>query len=112
MRKAGYPCPCGGKVEWKREKIVYEGIDCGVLDIESCRKCGNEYLPEESMSVVEKKLKGAGLWGVKRKEASLWRSGSSVLVRIPRDIAKELDLRPNEKVQIYTEGKNRLIIET
>ncbi|MBI2672359.1 hypothetical protein HYX16_05480 [Candidatus Woesearchaeota archaeon] len=56
MKKLAYPCPCGGRIKWKKEKVVYEGIDCGVLDIEYCPKCGEEYLPEESMKIVEEKI--------------------------------------------------------
>ncbi|MBI2672356.1 hypothetical protein HYX16_05465 [Candidatus Woesearchaeota archaeon] len=111
MKKLAYPCPCGGKVEWKTDKVVYQGVDCGVLDIEYCPKCGEEYLPEESMEIVEEKLKKAGLWGIKRKEVNLWRSGSSVLLRIPKDIAKTLNLKPDEKVMVYAEGKKRLVVD-
>lgn len=111
MKKLSYPCPCGGKVEWKNDKVVVEGIDCGVLDIEYCPKCGEEYLPEESMKVVEEKLKKAGLWGVKRREVNLWKSGNSVLIRIPKDIANNLNLKPDEKVILHTEGNKKIIIE-
>ena len=37
MEKINYPCPCGGKLKWKRERFVREGIDCGILDIEYCK---------------------------------------------------------------------------
>jgi len=56
MKKLAYPCLCGGKIEWKKDKVVYKGVDCGVLDIMFCRKCGEEYLPEKSMKIVEEKL--------------------------------------------------------
>ncbi len=111
MEKIQYPCPCGGKIEWKKDKVVIEGVDCGILDVEYCPKCKEEYLPEESMIIVEKKLKEAGLWGIKRKEATLWKSGSSVLLRIPKEIADSLNLKPSEKVAIHTEGKNKLVID-
>ncbi|MEK6974242.1 MAG: hypothetical protein AABW41_03340 [Nanoarchaeota archaeon] len=110
MEKIKYPCPCGGIIEWKNEKVIIEDIDCGVLDIEICPKCGEKYFPEESMETVENKLKEAGLWGVPRKEVTLWKSGNSVLLRIPGDMAKKLNLKPDEKVTIYAEGKNKVII--
>ncbi len=43
MEKLNYPCPCGGKVKWKKEKVVQDGIDCGVLDVEYCDTCGEMY---------------------------------------------------------------------
>lgn len=54
MEKIKYPCPCGGKIEWKTDKVIVQGIDCGTLDVEYCNKCEEEYLPEESMEVVKK----------------------------------------------------------
>src|SRR3989338_2743235 len=111
MKKINYPCPCGGKVEWKKDSIIVEGVECGVLDVEYCSKCGEEYFSEETMEIVEQKLKENGLWGVQRKEATLWRSGSSVLLRIPKDITQQLNLKPDEKVSIYREGKRRLVID-
>jgi len=111
IKKIQYPCPCGGKIEWKKDKVIIQGIDCGILDVEYCQKCNEEYLPEESMKIVEKKLKEAGLWGIKRKEVNLWKSSGSVLLRIPKDIADSLNLKPDEKVTIYAEGKKRLIVD-
>ncbi len=60
-KKISYPCPCGGSIRWKRERIIQEGIDCGMLDVEVCDSCGEEYLPQESMQIIEQKLKEAGL---------------------------------------------------
>ncbi len=111
IEKKQFPCPCGGKIKWVRDKVFIQGIDCGTLDVELCQKCGEEYMPEESMEIVEKKLKEAGLWGIKRREVNLWKSGSSVLLRIPKDIADNLNLKPYEKVTIYSEGKKKLIVD-
>lgn len=104
-------CLCGGKIEWKTDKVFVESINCGVFDVEYCTKCNEEYLPEDSMKIVEKKLKEAGLWGVQRKEVNLWKSDNSVLVRILKDIADKLKLKPDEKIILYPEGNNKLIIE-
>ena len=111
MEKLPYPCPCGSIIEWKKEKVEIEGVECGILDVEYCSTCGEEYFPEETMEIVERKLKQKGLWGVQRKEATLWKSGGSVLLRIPKDIADRMHLKPDEKVTIYSEGKKKLIID-
>lgn len=111
MKKISYPCPCGGKIKWKKDKVVIEGVDCGVLDVEYCERCGEEYLPEESLEVVESKLKGAGLWGVERKKVNFWKSGGSVVLRIPVKIANALNIKAKTKADIYPEGKNKLVIE-
>ena len=67
MQNVQYPCHCGGTLEWKREKVVIDNVDCGVLDVEYCASCGEEYFPEESMETVEKKLKEKGLWKIRKE---------------------------------------------
>ncbi len=111
MEKLNYPCPCGGFVKWKKEKVIQDSIDCGILDVEACDKCGEVYFPEESMRVVEQRLKVAGLWGVERKEVKFWKSGNSVTVRLPTELAKKLGLENARKGLIYQEGRNKLTIE-
>lgn len=110
MEKQEYPCPCGGKVDWKKDKVIVEGVECGILDVEYCAFCGEEYFPEETMEIVEKKLKAKGLWGVQPRKVNLWQSGKSVVLRIPKDMADELDLKPNEEVTIYVEGKKKIVV--
>lgn len=111
MEKIEYPCPCGGKVKWKKEKVLVDGIDCGILDVEICSTCGEKYFPEETMEIVQEKLKKEGLWGVQRKEVSLWKSGNSVLLRLPKELTEILSLRPDQKVRMHNEGKKRIIID-
>ena len=109
MEKLNYPCPCGGFIAWKKEKVVQDGIDCGVLEVEFCPQCKTTYLPEESMLVVEEKLKKAGLWGMERKEIKLWKTGNTVTVRFPTSMVQETDLP--EKGYIYREGNHKFVIE-
>ena len=111
MTNTKIPCPCGGFVEWKKEKVVQDSIDCGILEVEFCSKCGTKYLPEESMLVVEEKLKKAGLWGVERKEIKFWKTGNAISIRIPTTLVKKLHLQDIEKGYVYQEGKHKLIIE-
>ncbi len=111
IEKIEFPCPCGGRLKWKRGRVVVDEVDCGMLDVEYCQRCGEEYLPDDSMEIVERKLKDKGLWGIQREEVNLWKSGSSVVLRIPKSIAEKFNLKPDEKVIIYPEGKNKLIIQ-
>lgn len=109
--EVNYPCPCGGKLREKKDRIVQQGVDCGVLKVSYCEKCGEEYLPEQSMRVVENKLKEAGLWGVERKEVKFWKSGNSVTIRLPTEFAKKLGLSSVKKGHVYQEGSQKLAIE-
>jgi len=111
IKKINFPCPCGGKIIWKKERVIQEEIDCGILDVEYCNKCGERYLPDWSMKIVEGKLKEAGLWGVERKEIKLWKSGNSVVTRFPVELVRELGLSKVKKANIYREGENKITIE-
>ncbi len=111
MEKENYPCPCGGKVKWKEKEVIIDNVNCGNLWVERCDRCGSEYFPEESMKIIEQKLKQKGLWGMQRKEVIFWKSGNSVVLRIPRKIANTLDIKANQKAFMYPEGENKLIIE-
>ena len=109
--KLEFPCPCGGKVKWVEKEVRIEGINCGTLDIEFCETCGSEYLPEESMRIVQQKLKEKGLWGVEHRAVSFWKSGNSVVLRVPKKIADVLHLKPAMRAFIHPEGKNKLVVE-
>jgi hypothetical protein len=111
MRRKGYPCPCGGKVTWQKKRIEIQGIDCGILDVEYCNKCGSEYFPEEPMVIIEQKLRQAGIWGIDRREITFWKSGNTVVLRLPVNIARNLNLKAHTKILLYQEGKNKLVVE-
>ena len=111
MKKQRYPCPCGGRIRWLRKKVVIDGVDCGVLDVEYCNKCKSEYFPEESVLVIEQKLKQAGLWGTQREQVSFWKSGNSVVLRIPVRMANALNIKPYTKANLYQESSNNLVVE-
>src|SRR3989344_1810189 len=111
MKPKQMPCPCGGFLELKKERVIQDKIDCGMLEVEICSKCKTTYLPEESMIIVEEKLRSAGLWGTERKEIKFWKTGNAVTVRLPTSIVKKLNLTHKEKGYVYQEGKHKLIIE-
>ncbi len=110
MKKLNYPCPCGGKVKWTKERVIQDGVDCGVLDVEICERCDSKYFPEESVEIIEDKLKEKGLWG-SRKEVKLWKSGGSVVIRLPIEISRSMDLAKIKKGYIYPEGKRKILFE-
>ncbi len=109
MEKINYPCPCGGILKWKKERIIEDKIDCGILNVEYCEKCGEVYLSDESLSIVENKLKENNLWGMQRKEIKFWKSGNAVVIRIPKEFSK--DLQRVKAGHLYKEGEHKLSIE-
>lgn len=111
VKKIEFPCPCGGKLTWKKEQVIEQGVDCGLLDIELCNKCGEKYYPDETMGIIEQKLKAKGLWGVQRKEVKFWKTGSTVTIRLPTELADKLKLQEIERGYVYQEGEHKLAIE-
>jgi len=109
MEKTNYPCPCGGKLEWKRQRVIEDGIDCGILDIEHCKKCSEIYLPDESLAIVENKLKEHGLWGTRRKEIKFWKSGNAIVIRLPTELSK--DLQNVKRGYLYKENDHKIAID-
>ncbi len=105
------PCPCGGVLEWKKEKVLQSGIDCGIIDVEICKKCKTQYLPEESMIIVESILKKQGLWGHQGKEVKFWKTGNTITIRLPTEFTQELGLLQQEKGTLYKEGPRKFAIE-
>jgi hypothetical protein len=111
MSENRYPCPCGGTLATSRKRVVQEGVDCGVLEVSECRKCGEEYLPDTSMRVVEQKLKKANLWGVERKEVKFWKTRNSITIRLPSSFVRKTGLGNFSKGYVYREGNEKFAIE-
>lgn len=58
-------------MKWSRGKTIQDRVDCGILNVETCDKCGSKYYPEASMEIIEGRLKEKGLWD-SRKEIKVW----------------------------------------
>ena len=79
---------------------------------ERCSHCGEEFIPEEEgerMIKIARKLK---LWGEPLKlYRKLSRSARGIVLRIPADIEKNLNINGDEEITISKVGKNKILIE-
>lgn len=77
-----------------------------------CDHCGEEFIPEEEgnkMISIARKLK---LWGEPLKlYRKLSRSARGIVLRIPVDLEKNLEIKGDEKVTIQKVGKKKILIE-
>ena len=64
MKKTQFSCPCRGKIKWAKERIMQNG-----------EKCSSKYFPEESMNIIEDKLKEKGLWVANTKKGYVYPDG-------------------------------------
>lgn len=93
----------------KKTKYMYDELDLGEYDALVCNKCGETFFTEESSLEIEKKAKELGIWGIEKKSKISY-AGNSLMVRIPRNIAKFMKLRKGEEILIRPEGKKKLVV--
>jgi len=86
------------------------GISLGKHKAEICSECGESFVDEAVMDAVEKKAKQLGIWGLAKK-IKIVRSGNSLAIRIPADVAKFLKLQEGKEMLLHPEGTTKLAIE-
>ncbi|MFH1257231.1 MAG: hypothetical protein V1494_08150 [Candidatus Diapherotrites archaeon] len=82
-----YNCRCGGKLKKSTCNVEFFGIDFGARECEVCTKCNSEYLDDKVMEEIENEVKEKKLFALERK-ITVTKSGNSLVVRIPPEIAK------------------------
>lgn len=91
-------------------EVEFFGIDFGMREAAVCARCGAEYLPQEVMEDIEKEVKMKGLFGLERR-GRVAKSGNSLVIRIPKDIAKTLKIKRDLPIVIYPSEPRKLVIE-
>lgn len=93
-------CRCGGRLKKSSAEVEFFGIDFGVKEAEVCTDCGSEYLSQELMEEIEAEVKRRGLFGLERR-GRVSKSGNSLVVRIPKEIADSLKIKRDLPIVIY-----------
>ena len=104
-----YKCSCGGSLKKTKVPVEFYGIDFGLRDAEVCVICGSEYLDQETLKEIEKEVKARNIFGLERKVA-VTKSGNSLVIRIPPEIAEYLGIHHKTTVQLFPVDKDRLEI--
>ena len=103
-------CRCGGKLTRKLTEVEFFGVDFGLKDAEVCSECGSEYLSQEVMEEVEAEVRKRGFFGLERR-GRVAKSGNSLVIRIPQEIAKTLKIKRDLPVVIYPSDEKKIVIE-
>ena len=105
-------CPACGKGKLRRGKVREEmfGIDLGEYPAEICDSCRESFIDQDAMKKIEARAKEMGLWGLAKK-VSIARSGNSLVVRIPAELARFLRLKGGEDALVRPEGRQRIVVE-
>ena len=105
-------CPICDSGKLKRGEIEEKmfGISLGRYDAEICDTCGESFVDEATMRMIEAKARELGIWGIAKK-IKVVRSGDSLAIRIPLDIAKLFNLHEGKEIFLYPEGTTKLALE-
>lgn len=104
-------CPACGKGALKAGKIKESmfGIFLGEFPARICGSCGETFTDEATTRRIESAAKQKGIWGL-GKVTKITKTGNSLAVRIPKEIAAFLQLKEGKEAYLHPDGK-KLIIE-
>ena len=91
-------------------EVEFFGIDFGIKKCEICKNCNAEYLDNETMRNIENDIKKRGVFGLE-KLVKVTKSGNSIVIRIPPEIAKFSDIDYKSIIRIFPVSKNKIELE-
>jgi YgiT-type zinc finger domain-containing protein len=100
-------CPiCGGAIKRAKSSYVMEHVVIEPkLDVDKCASCGEEFYTAEQVARAQEKAIKLGIWKpLLEEERELKQIGGSLVISIPRAMAKALKLAPREKVKVRLTG--------
>lgn len=101
---------CRGNL--KKEIVDYKvyGKSLGKFPALVCKTCGEQWFDEKTSIKIEQAEKKANLFGLSR-ESKISYSGNSLIIRLPKNIAKFMNIKKESHIMIYPESKNKLAID-
>ena len=105
-------CPICEKGTLRKGKIREEmfGVYLGEFPAEICNKCNESFTDDKTTKAIEEMARKKGIWGL-GKNTKITKTGNSLAVRIPKEIAKFLNLSEGKEAYIHPE-KNKIVIES
>src|SRR5438445_13503239 len=92
-----------------RKSELY-GFDLGRYPAKVCTSCGEVFWKETDVRKMEERAKKLGIWGLEHR-TKVAVAGNSLMVRIPKSIAKFIGLKKGETVSMHPLGRDKLLIE-
>lgn len=99
------------KAEMKKQDIEHKeyGVSLGKFPAMVCSHCGESFFDAETAKRIQQKSKEKGLFGLSRK-VKVGKIGDSLMIRIPKEIAKFVHLKEGKEVRINPSEKG-LVVE-
>jgi len=105
-----YKCRCGGKLKKSQCEVEFFGINFGLKSCEVCTKCNAEYLDNETIAKIQDEMKKIGIFGLERN-LQVAKSGNSLVIRIPKEIADFLGLRAKSLIKLIPLNNKQMQVE-
>ena len=105
-------CPVCEKGTLKKGRIkeTMFGVYLGEFHAEICNKCNESFTDEKTTRAIEEAAKKKEIWGLGKK-TKITKTGNSLAVRIPKEIANFLKLKEGKEAYIHPD-KDKLVIES
>ena len=116
----GMKCELCGEGTYKKAKTDHtvDEIKITFHDVDGfkCSYCGEEVYITDQANIIEKRMKNLGLFGWgdiigKEFEMSITSSGRRMVVGLPQEITKRLNLTAGDKAKIIVKGFNDLEVK-
>ncbi|MFH1592335.1 MAG: AbrB/MazE/SpoVT family DNA-binding domain-containing protein [Candidatus Woesearchaeota archaeon] len=101
---------CNGELKKKEVEHKELGVSLGKFPALVCTKCNEVFYDEISAERIQKKSKELGLFGMAKK-TKVAMVGNSLAIRIPKEIAKFVDLKKEEIVKLIPKSNKEILIE-
>ena len=98
---------CKGITEKRKVEHCEFGVLIGTFPADVCTMCNETYFDEKAAEAIQKKSKELGVFGLARK-VKVAEVGSSIALRIPKEIASFLNLTKGKEVTLMPKDKNEL----
>ena len=100
------------KVEMKKQEVEHReyGVSLGMFPATVCPRCNESFFDAETAKKIQQKSKEKGLFGLSKK-VKVGKIGDSLMIRIPKEIAKFIHLKEGKEVRINPSGNN-LVVES
>jgi len=103
-------CVCGNEATPIKIEYKLYGIVIGKYPGYKCSKCHEEWFDEETVKKIENKVKKLGLFGLE-KTMRVSIAGNSLIIRIPRQLAKFTGISVGSIVRLEPERKEKIAVK-
>jgi transposase-like protein len=102
-------CGEGALIRKKVDEAMF-GVSLGRFPAWVCNHCGESFTDENTTQTIIDRAKQKGIWGLGKK-VKVVKSGNSLVVRIPKEIADFMGLEKGQELFIRPEGKSKITVE-